>query len=91
MVDFRRRLNWLQAKMEDQGLDLIVYGNGPDVQYLSGSQVDWRRCRDLRHPEDCLFVPKDGDPILMAGVYSAERTKTSWIEEIRNSGGLHDF
>ena len=91
MVDFRRRLSWLQAKMEDQGLDLIVYGNAPDVQYLSGSQVDWRRCRDLRHPEDCLFVPMDGDPILMAGIYSAERAKTSWIKDIRNIGLLHDF
>ncbi len=91
MVNYRHRLSWLQAKMDSQGLDLIVYGNSPDVQYLSGSQVDWRRCRDLRHPEDCLFVPKDGDPILMSGIYSAELSKTSWIEDIRNISLLHDF
>jgi Xaa-Pro aminopeptidase len=91
MVNVKHRLAWLQTKMENQGLDLIVYGNSPDVQYLSGSEVDWRRCRDLRHPEDCLFVPKEGDPIIMAGVYSAEQVKTSWIKDIRNINLLHDF
>jgi Xaa-Pro aminopeptidase len=91
MVNFRRRLSWLQTKMEEKRIDLIVYGNSPDVQYLSGSQADWRRCRDLRHPEDCLFVPRDGDPILMSGVYSAEQVKTSWIKDIKNVGLLHDF
>ncbi|HIH89311.1 TPA: hypothetical protein HA344_08920, partial [Candidatus Bathyarchaeota archaeon] len=46
-MDFKRRLTGLQAKMEEQGLDLVVYGGSPDLQYLTGVNLEWRRGRDL--------------------------------------------
>jgi len=90
-MDFCGRLKWVQDKMDDQDLDLIVFGSSPDTQYISGSNVDWRRSRDLRHPEDCLFVPRDGEPILMNGVYSVWRAKSTWIKDVRNLILLQDI
>ena len=90
-MDFRGRLKWVQDKMDDHDLDLIVFGSSPDTQYISGSNVDWRRSRDLRHPEDCLFVPRDGEPILMNGVYSVWRAKSTWIKDVRNLILLQDI
>jgi len=90
-MDFCGRLKWVQDKMDDHDLDLIVFGSGPDTQYISGSSVDWRRSRDLRHPEDCLFVPRDGEPILMNGVYSVWRSKSTWIKDVRNLVLLQDI
>ena len=90
-MDFCGRLKWVQDKMDDHDLDLIVFGSSPDTQYISGSNVDWRRSRDLRHPEDCLFVPRDGEPILMNGVYSVWRSKSTWIKDVRNLVLLQDI
>jgi Xaa-Pro aminopeptidase len=90
-MDYRNRLKNVQKKMDRHNLDLIVFGSSPDTQYISGSNVDWRRSRDLRHPEDCLFVPREGDPLLMNGVYSVWRAKSTWIKDVRNLILLQDF
>jgi Xaa-Pro aminopeptidase len=82
-MDFRRRLAGLQAKMEENGIDLVVYGGSPDFQYLTGARVEWRRGRDLMHPEDNLFVPRKGEPILTLTPESASRSKDIWIGDLR--------
>ena len=82
-MDFRRRLAGLQAKMEENGIDLVVYGGSPDFQYLTGARVEWRRGRDLIHPEDNLFVPRKGEPILTLKPESASRSKDIWIGDLR--------
>ena len=63
-MDFKRRLTGLQAKMEEQGLDLVVYGGSPDLQYLAGVNLEWRRGRDLLYPQDNLFVARSGELVL---------------------------
>ncbi|MCW4051356.1 MAG: Xaa-Pro peptidase family protein [Candidatus Bathyarchaeota archaeon] len=90
MADYRRRLEGLQAKMEDRELDLLVLGASPDFQYLTDSRVEWRRGRDLTYPADAVFVPRDGDPIILAGMGSAGKAKESWIKDVRGLGMFED-
>ena len=82
-MDFRRRLVGLQTKMEESGIDLVVYGGSPDFQYLTGSRVEWRRGRDLMHSEDNVFVPRKGEPILTLTSESMSRVKDVWISDLR--------
>jgi len=49
MIDYKRRLQSLQEKMEKKDLDIIVLGAGPDFQYVTGADLDWRRFRDLKY------------------------------------------
>jgi len=88
MADFGRRISGLQAKMEERGLDLVVLGAGPDFQYLTGTQVEWRRGRDLMNPADSVFVPRVGEPVILCGMGSTGKTKESWIKDVR---GLETF
>jgi Xaa-Pro dipeptidase len=90
MADYRRRLDGLQAKMEEKELDLVVLGAGPDYQYLTGSKVEWRRGRDLIHPADALFVPLKGDPVILAGMGSVGKAKEGWIDDVRGIGMFED-
>jgi Xaa-Pro aminopeptidase len=83
MADYRRRLRGLQAKMGERGLDLVVLGAGPDFQYLTGTGVEWRRGRDLVHPADSVFVPADGDPVILASSGSAGKARGGWVEDVR--------
>jgi Xaa-Pro aminopeptidase len=82
-MDFKRRLTGLQAKMEEQGLDLVVYGGSPDLQYLSGVNLEWRRGRDLLYPQDNVFVPRSGEPILTIHPENVTRAQGTWIKEVR--------
>lgn len=82
-MDFKRRLTGLQAKMEDQGIDLVVYGGSPDFQYLTGVNFEWRRGRDLLHPQDNLFVARRGEPILTLNSESEKYAQGTWIKDIR--------
>lgn len=82
-MDFRRRLTGLQAKMEEQGLDLVVYGVGPDFQYLTGTNLEWRKGRDLHHPQDNVFVARQAEPILTLNPDSQDQVKGTWIKDIR--------
>jgi len=90
MADYRRRLDGLQVKMEEKGLDLVVLGAGPDYQYLTGSKVEWRRGRDLTYPADALFVPVKGDPVILAGVGSTGKAKEGWIDDVHGLGMFED-
>jgi len=82
-MDFKRRLIGLQAKMEEQGLDLVVYGVGPDFQYLTGTNLEWRKGRDLHHPQDNVFVPRQTEPVLTLNPDSQDHAKGTWIKDIR--------
>jgi Xaa-Pro aminopeptidase len=82
-MDFKRRLTGLQAKMEEQGLDLLVYGGSPDLQYLTGVNLEWRRGRDLLHPQDNIFVPRSGEPVLTLNAENQSQSQGTWIKDVR--------
>lgn len=65
-MDYARRLNGLRQAMQQQGIDLAVYGWCPSFQYLTGVLVDWRGAPDLQPAGDLLVVPRDGEPALIA-------------------------
>lgn len=86
MTDYRKRLESLQALMDEKGLDLVVYGASPDFQYLTGTSVEWRKHRDLNYPADCMFVPREGEPIIVAGLGNNSKIRECWIEDQRPLG-----
>lgn len=86
MGNYSRRLTGIQAKMEEKGLDLVVLGAGPDAQYLTGAPVEWRRGRDLTHPADAVFVPREGEPIILAGMGSVKKARQGWVDDVRGLG-----
>jgi hypothetical protein len=63
-VNFERRLRGLQQKMAADGLDLAVYGAGPQLQYLTGLALDWRSEPRAEDAVNNLFVPRSGAPVL---------------------------
>lgn len=69
--------------MEEQGLDLVVYGGSPDFQYLTGVNIEWRRGRDLLYSQDNVFVPRSGEPILTINSENVTRTQGTWIKDVR--------
>lgn len=91
MTDYRKRLDDLQKIMAERGLDLIVYGASPDFQYLTGTTVEWRKHRDLNYPADSVFVPRDGEPIIVAGLGNKNKIEDSWIEDRRPLGMFEDL
>jgi Xaa-Pro aminopeptidase len=70
MVDYRRRQTKAQTTLEEDGIDLAVLGAGPDLQYLTGADVDWRRFADLGARVTTLFLPAEGEPVLLAGPFA---------------------
>ncbi|MGD2200357.1 MAG: Xaa-Pro peptidase family protein [Candidatus Bathyarchaeota archaeon] len=85
-MDFIRRLKGLKENMREREIDLVVYGSCQNFQYLTGLPVGWRRGVDLMHPEDIVFVPVEGEPILTlskgwrSGELDAEE---GFIEDVR--------
>ncbi len=82
-MNFKRRLTGLQERMEELDVDLAVYGCCQNFQYLTGPLIEWRRGRDLIQPEDNVFIPMEGDPVLTLSRDSAESAEDSWIEDVR--------
>jgi len=82
-MNFSRRLTGLQERMEAGGIDLVVYGSCQNFQYLTGLPVEWRRGVDLMHPEDNIFVPREGEPILTLAPFSGRHGEDSWIGDTR--------
>jgi Xaa-Pro aminopeptidase len=91
MTDYKERLNQLQMIMENKDLDLVVYGASPDFQYLTGTFVEWRKHRDLNYPADSIFVPRDGEPIILAGHGNYSKIEECWINEKRILGRDNDI
>jgi Xaa-Pro aminopeptidase len=82
-MDYRRRLNGLQAEMEKQEIDVVVYGSCQNFQYLTGLLVEWRRGVDLQSPNNNVYVPRNGDPILSVGGMGARVAEDGWIKDVR--------
>ena len=91
MTDYRKRLSGLKGIMEDKGLDLVILGAGPDFQYLTGTLIEWRKHRDLNYPSDSLFVPRDGEPIIMGGIGNSAKMDECWVDEKRKLEMFEDM
>jgi Xaa-Pro aminopeptidase len=90
-MNFERRLRGLQEKMEEKGIDLAVYGSCPNFQYLTGLPIEWRRGRDLIQPEDNVFVPREGVPIITLTEGSMDHAEASWIKDVRQAERGEDY
>lgn len=82
-MNYSRRLAGLRERMEEGAIDLVVYGSCQNFQYLTGLPVEWRRGVDLMHPEDNIFVPRKGEPILTLAPGSGGHGEDSWIGDTR--------
>lgn len=69
--------------MLDLDLDLVVYGAGPNFQYLTGSLVEWRRGRDLTSPKNNVFITPESEPVLTLNEGDENHAEESWINDIR--------
>jgi len=83
VFDFKRRIVGLQEKMDELGLDLVVYGSCQNFQYLTGLLIDWRRSVDLGDKANLVFVPKRGAPVLTVGEEWEKIASKSWIKDVR--------
>jgi len=83
-LDFKRRLIGLQKKMQEVGLDLVVYGSCQNFQYLTGLLTDWRRGTDLGSEMNNVFVPVKGEPVLtLVEAESGQPPPQTWIRDVR--------
>ena len=89
--DFKRRLVGLQDKMEESGLDLVVYGSCQNFQYLTGLLIDWRHWTDLGSQANNVFVPRKGEPILTVGEEWAKQAAQTWVKDVRTFGEKDSF
>jgi len=83
VFDFKRRIAGLHEKMDELGLDLVVYGSCQNFQYLTGLLIDWRRSVDLGDKANLVFVPKKGAPVLTVGEEWEKIASKSWIKDVR--------
>jgi Xaa-Pro dipeptidase len=86
VFNFKRRIVGLKEKMDELGLDLVVYGSCQNFQYLTGLLIDWRRWVDLGNQANLVFVPKNGAPILTVGEEWEKSARQSWIKDVRKFG-----
>jgi len=90
-MNFTRRLVGLQEKMTEIGLDLVVYGNCQNFQYLTDlfgggveAVIDWRSHIDMQTSEvNNIFVPREGEPILTLSDQFAGHASEAWISDVR--------
>jgi Xaa-Pro aminopeptidase len=86
VFNFKRRIVGLQEKMDELGLDLVVYGSCQNFQYLTGLLIDWRRSVDLGNQANLVFVPRRGAPVLTVGEEWGKTASKSWIKDARTFG-----
>ncbi len=91
MTDYRQRLERLQTDMDERNLDIVVLGASPDFQYIAGAMVHWRSGRDLNYAADSVFVPREGEPIILGGMGNGGKVKDTWIQDARALGMLADM
>jgi len=83
-LNFKRRLIGLRKKMQEVGLDLVVYSSCQNFQYLTGLLIDWRHGIDLGSEANNVFVPRRGEPILtLAEAESGQPPPQTWIKDVR--------
>jgi len=81
-LNFKRRLIGLQKKMQEIGLDLVVYGSCQNFQYLTGLLIDWRRGTDLGSEANNVFVPRKGEPMLTLTEDSSGSSAQTWMKNV---------
>lgn len=69
-MEYTQRQQTVQTTLAERGIDLAVFGAGPNLQYLTGQTVDWRRFSDLNRPLTTLVVPATGQPVLLTGPFT---------------------
>lgn len=80
---FEGRLKGLQRKMAAEGLGLVVYGPCPDLQYLTGLELDWRSARSEGDAGGSLFVPTRGMPVLTLVDRWSDCGPQTWVSDVR--------
>lgn len=86
-VILQERLTNLIRRMEEQGVDLAVFGCGPGFQYLTGIDNGWRFRADSVRPGELLLVPMDDTPILI-GANSGDVDGMSGIRRLHVDEGV---
>ncbi len=81
-MDYDKRLEGLQSKMEEKGLDLTILSPSPSFQYLTGTSIEWRRGLDLQDSFNHVFVPLRGEPTLILTKNTAIGHE-SWVKDMR--------
>jgi len=89
-MNFERRLNGLQRAMAAAGLDVVVYGTGPHLQYLTGLELDWRGPSDTSDDVSAIFVPAGGQAVLVLAERWSGRVDQTWIGNLRIVDGHAD-
>ena len=82
-MDYNGRLEWLQARMDEQDLEVAIYGSSSNFQYLTGVLFDWRLNDEPGYPGTNIFVPRTGDPILTVDRKGMGYAEDCWIEDVR--------
>ena len=82
-MNYNNRVKWLQDRMDEQDLDLTIYGSSSNFQYLTGIDIDWRLYIEPGYPWTNIFVPRIGDPILTADSKIMSQAENCWIEDVR--------
>ena len=82
-MNFDGRLKGLQQKMAAEGLDLVVYGVSPDLQYLTGLPLDWRSAPGEEDAAGNVFVPRSGMPVLTLTDRWSDCARQTWITDVR--------
>lgn len=88
MVDYRSRQRAVQSILAERNFDLAVFGAGPNLQYLTGSSIEWRRFADLGAKTTSLFLPVEGEPVLLAGPFASGEADLPC--EVRDMGLFDD-
>jgi Xaa-Pro aminopeptidase len=82
--------------MKEVGLDLVMYGPGPNFQYISGMVLDWRKSAGYLRNRLChlfdeeqgrinVFIPKEGDPILTIAAPARVGLRDSSVDHLPES------
>ncbi|MEM3788394.1 MAG: Xaa-Pro peptidase family protein [Candidatus Bathyarchaeia archaeon] len=85
-MNFRRRLLGLQKKMNEENVDLVVYGSCQNFQYLTGLLIDWRNGIDLGSYVNNVFVSRTGEPVLTLAEDRLDQAGETWIKDVRILG-----
>jgi Xaa-Pro aminopeptidase len=74
-IDFAHRIEKVRARMEAQGLDVLVATKLGSRHYLAGALVPWR---------SAIVIPRRGDVILTTTSIDSERVAyDTWIKNVR--------
>jgi Xaa-Pro aminopeptidase len=80
-MDYTKRLEILQGKMEEKDLNLLIYSSSPCFQYFTGTTIEWRRGIDLQSPFNHVFIPVQGEPAITLSEASAA-DQQCWIDDL---------